>query len=333
LIEPVDSQELNRLLAEGDVRLRRSIEALKNSPRRPKDWEEITPAQLKSAIQHLRDEFKSQEWQITMRTECGCYLALHPELATQPTFKGGFTNLIPVERRAAWQQFYRRTFEPAIFKFWCDQLSENLVDSIIKTFDRILKIALTQQATLPLAPVEWTTMLAHGLLYSLERTLPSKIKAMCDEQKNRSDFAKDYFFAYCAWVYWRAPRFVHMKPSGNTSYDPNTAWEREDEDKTERLLHGLTERILDPARFKLKDLAGEAYVALASTAPERAPTENPPSHAQPTAHGTGETGFPNIDLRRSRSCLGKKGTCPIFLIRHSSQIAKENALRYALNMN
>jgi hypothetical protein len=42
-----------------------------------------------------------------------------------------------------------------------------------------------------------------------------------------------------------------MKPSGNTSYDPETAWNREDEDTTERLLHGLTERILDVPRFKV----------------------------------------------------------------------------------
>jgi len=137
LIEPVDSQELNRLLAEGDVRLRRSIEALKNSPRRPKDWEEITPAQLKSAIQHLRDEFKSQEWQITMRTECGCYLALHPELATQPTFKGGFTNLIPVERRAAWQQFTEEPLSPqssssgaiSFLRIWLTRSSRLLIAS------------------------------------------------------------------------------------------------------------------------------------------------------------------------------------------------------------
>jgi hypothetical protein len=125
LIEPADEQEVNRLLAEGDARLRSAREALKTNPRRPKEWEKITPDQLKPAIKHLREQFDAEESQITLRAESGCYLALHPDLATQPTFKGGLTNGIATERRATWQQFYKRVTEPVIFKFWCDQLAES----------------------------------------------------------------------------------------------------------------------------------------------------------------------------------------------------------------
>lgn len=304
-MEPADEQEFNRLLAEGNARHRPAREALKSNPRRPKDWEKITPDQLKPAINYLREQFNSEEFQITLRAEAGCYLALHADLATHPTFKGGLTNRIPAERRAAWQQFYARVTEPVIFKFWCDQLAESLVDASVKAFDRFLKIGLAQQAILPMEPVEWSKTLVLDLLYSLEFTLPKRIKDMCDEQRNRADFANEYFYAYCAWVYWRAPRFVHMKPSGNTSYDPETAWNREDEDTTERLLHGLTERILDVPRFKVDDLAGEAYVSLASTPP----AQQPP---QTTSRGQGQTArgergaFPSIELRVSKELPDKQ---------------------------
>lgn len=128
------------MLAEGDIRLRRSREVLKNSPDRPKDWEEITPPQLKPAIKHLRDDFKSNAFQMTHRAEAGCYLALHPDLAMQATFKGGFTNPIPPDRRAVWRQFYARETEPAIFRFWCDELANGFVEMISTSFAAFLKI-------------------------------------------------------------------------------------------------------------------------------------------------------------------------------------------------
>jgi hypothetical protein len=146
VIEPVDSQELNRLLAEGDVRLRHSRDILKKNPHRPKDWEEITPVQLQPAIKYLCDEFNSHESQITHRAESGCYLALHPDLAMLPTFKGGFINPIAVEKRALWQQYYAKITEPAKFKFWCDHLAQGLVETIAKSFDRFLSIGSRDSA-------------------------------------------------------------------------------------------------------------------------------------------------------------------------------------------
>jgi DNA-binding CsgD family transcriptional regulator len=129
---------------------------------------------------------------------------------------------------------------------------------------------------------------------------------MCDEQQSRTDFANEYFSAYCAWVYWRAPRFVHMNPAGNTPYDPNTAWDREDEDMTERLLHRLTVRVLDPARFALDDLAGEAYVSLATrpSAEQQAPART--STNQPTARAGDEAVFPSIEPKKFKELPKKR---------------------------
>jgi DNA-binding CsgD family transcriptional regulator len=288
-------EELKQLLEEGMVRLQRSREALKNNPDRPTPWEDITPAPLKFAIEHIRKEFGTKKWQLEMRAECGCYLALRPYLAIGPKFKGGLDNLIPLQKRAAWLSIYGNARESEIFKFWSDQFSEGLAELIIQPFSSLLRIGLTQKAMLDREPVQWAKTHVANFLDSLKWTLPSKIKAMCDEQKHRSDFETEHFLAYCSWVYWRAPRFIHMQPSGNAPYDPATAWEREDAEKTEKLLQGLTSRMLDVPRFKLDDLAGEAYVSLASTPIALSEIETKP----PLSPGNGSEGLSGLNLPAS----------------------------------
>ena len=257
--------EFESAVSEGMAALKKAHERLKNNPHKPPDWETITPETLKPAIEHVQKEFRTSEWKLKSRIECGCYFSLHPELATQPTFKGG-QNLIPVERRLIWQVHYQGMRESECFAYWTEQFSEILVQEIILPFNSLLKIGLAQQSRLELPPVKWAKTLGDSFLYSLEWTVPHLIKRMCDEQDNRLEINMETFDAYCGWVYWRAPRFVYMQPSGNLPYDPTTAWEREaSADRTEELLRGITSKMLDPARFKLDQLAGEAHVSLAST--------------------------------------------------------------------
>ena len=59
-----------------------------------------------------------------------------------------------------------------------------------------------------------------------------------------------------------------MRPSGNLPYDPSTAWNREEEEMTEKLLEGLSNRIIDSLRFDLERIAGNAHVQLAKTGAE-----------------------------------------------------------------
>jgi len=261
----MNDSEFESAVTEGMAALKKARERLKNNPHKPPDWETITPEKLKPAIEHVQKEFRTSEWKLRSRIECGCYFSLHPELATQPTFKGG-ENLIPFDRRLIWQVHYQGMRESECFAYWIEQFSEILEQEIILPFNSLLKIGLAQQGRLKLPPVKWAKTLGDCFLYSLEWTVPHLIKRMCDEQDNRLEINMETFDAYCAWVYWRAPRFVYMQPSGNLPYDPATAWKREPSaDRTEELLRGITSKMLDPARFKLDQLAGEAHVSLAST--------------------------------------------------------------------
>jgi len=248
-----------------------------------------------------------------MRAECGCYLGLRPHLATEPKFKGGFDNLIPLERRPAWVRLYAHASESQVFKFWSDQFAEGVAELIIEPFEALFKIALVQRSVLDREPVEWAKMQIANLIYELSRTLPFKLKEMCDAHQPRTDFSTENFGSYCAWMYWRAPRFIHMQPSGNTFYDPETAWEREDAEKTERLVLGLSSRMLDYPRFKLDSLAGESYVSLASTPP---PANEPATpkvtsgsiSALSNAAGAADLNLPPVEADQKRIPLTAKCT-------------------------
>jgi pyrimidine deaminase RibD-like protein len=56
-----------------------------------------------------------------------------------------------------------------------------------------------------------------------------------------------------------------MQPSGNLPYDPPTAWSREGDEMTEKLLLSLSNRFTQSLGFALEKIAGNAHVELAKT--------------------------------------------------------------------
>lgn len=264
IIADMVDQEFERIVQEGLAALKKSRERLKADRDKPPDWEEITPEPLQAAVKHISREFKTAAWQLSEQVECVCYLCLHPELTTSPTYKGR-PNLIQADLRETWHLQFEGMTESERFAHWTKQYGELLKRNTVVPLNAFLKIGLAQESRLPLPAVEWAKTLTRGLMFSLRWTVPHLIKGMCDEQENKVDLDNSFFDAWCGWVYWRAPRFVFMQPSGNAPYDAATAWLRaEDAEMTEQLLRGLTGKMLDPAWFNVDKLAGEAYVALAS---------------------------------------------------------------------
>jgi pyrimidine deaminase RibD-like protein len=72
---------------------------------------------------------------------------------------------------------------------------------------------------------------------------------------------EDFFL----WKDWRAPKLIHMQPSGNLPSDSSTAWDREDEGMTQKLLEGHSSRFFQFLGFDLEEIAGDAHVAIAKT--------------------------------------------------------------------
>lgn len=290
-------QEFERIVQEGMAALKKSRERLKADRDRPNDWEEITPVPLKPAVKHISREFETAAWQLAQQIECGCYISLHPELATLPRYKGG-ENLIRSDLRETWHLQFEGMNEAERFENWVEQYSDILEKRISAPFNAFLKIGLANESNLPMPPVEWAKMLTRGLLYSLKWTVPHLIKKMCDEQKQKLEINTENFDARCAWVYWRAPSFVYMHPSGNSPFDAATAWHRSDDAEfTEKLLRGLTGKMVEPAWFKLDRVAGEAYVSLASV-PDIEPGLR--MQDQPSAHSVVTTVGPNREIAQAQ---------------------------------
>jgi DNA-binding CsgD family transcriptional regulator len=261
---PVNDPEFLRIVKEGMAAQKKSRERLKSDRDKPPAWEEITPESLKPAIKHIGDEFRTAEWQLARQIECACYVSLHPEVATLTKIKG-LDNLIQTDLRETWHLQFEGMTESERFAHWIKQYGELLKRNAVVPFNSFLKIGLAQENQLQLPAVKWAKSLTRALLFSLRWTVPHLIKSMCDEQGNRLELDTSTFDAHCAWVYWRAPRFVYMQPSGNAPYDAAAAWLRaEDAEMTEQLLRGLTSKMLNPAWFKVDKLVGEAHVALAS---------------------------------------------------------------------
>jgi hypothetical protein len=274
-------QEFERLVQEGMAALKRSRERLKADRDKPPDWKETTPESLKQAVKHIRREFETAAWQLAQQVECGCYLSLHPELASLARYKGG-DNLIRSDLRSTWHLQFGGMNEAERVANWIKQYSEVLKKNVSAPFNDFLKISLANESNLSMPPVEWAKLLTRGLLYSLKWTVPHLIKAMCDEQEQKLEINMQNFDAHCAWVWWRAPSFLYMHPLGNAPYNRETAWHRADDAEfTEMLLRGLTGKMVEPAWFKVDRLAGEAYVWLASihTGPSKATQEQPSTTA------------------------------------------------------
>ena len=115
-------------------------------------------------------------------------------------------------------------------------------------------------------PAEWAKQHLLMLIHSKKHVVRMWIKAVCDKQEIKLAKTEEEFEESIYWKSWRAPKLIYMKPSGNLPYDSVIAWNREDQEMTQKLLEGLSDRFIQHLEFELDDLAGNAHVKLAQTA-------------------------------------------------------------------
>ena len=104
-------------------------------------------------------------------------------------------------------------------------------------------------------------MLIAGEKYSVK----DWIRSVCDKQDYTKAVTNDKDFDdFVHWADWRAPKLIYMRPAGpNCPFNPQTAWNREDEPVTNRLLESMSHTFILSLGFRLKDIAGRAEVELA----------------------------------------------------------------------
>jgi hypothetical protein len=281
-------------------------------------WEAITPDELKPAVEAVRHEFEHHAcWRPKQSTMKLCYAALHPPVTTGAA-QSDAEDLSPYRKFlvALLGQDIERFLlgadhpAPVIFKSYLDVLETALRVIVRKAFQEMFEVAEARRDLLHTHSVEWTKRQVEILIFAEKPGIRFWIKGVCDmvtllpeELTNDSILGGS----------WRAPRFIHMRPAGNTRYEEATAWAREELVKSEEILEGRAERLTEFLRIELDKIVRAAHIDYVKRAPS---TQVPPQRERarttsftPTVLPSGRAQSPEVWRslhERFRELLGEE---------------------------
>ncbi|MGC9970281.1 MAG: hypothetical protein ABSE56_06805 [Bryobacteraceae bacterium] len=240
-------------------------------PEKVEDWKAITPGTLVAPVEHVRKMFDEGVWKCAKVTEKLCFAELHPadKHTDLDPFRSAFATYRKIIGLAAAQQFdkdHELGTPAAIFHAFLQALSAGIRSELHRLFNDLLQIGIAHSVRLKEHPADWAKTHLSILLNGNKHVVKLWIKAVCDKQ----DFSKllktdQGIDEFIFWKDWRAPKLIYMQPSGNLRYDHSTAWSREEEEMTEKLLESLSSRFIQFLGFDLEKIAGNAHVELAKT--------------------------------------------------------------------
>jgi hypothetical protein len=269
-------------------------------------WERITPDELLPAVKHIRKSFDQSSWICSQLTEKPCYSALHPQVVDADAltqYNAKFTDYRTMLPRATQQELNELLAmgtPPAFFLAYLDAFCKGLEVEVRRLFNEVLQIGLANSEALKMHPVEWAKAHLGMLVAANSYPVVSWIKSVCDDRGTwkPTDTGNNSEDDSLCWKTWRAPKLVHMQPSGTTPYNPANAWTREDESETETLLEYLFKsRFAMSLQVALNTIGGDAYVGCAKRANTKQPTLD--------AHRVPQTPPPATELGGSRSSVAK----------------------------
>lgn len=236
-------------------------------------WEDFTPAALRPAIKHLQEQFDESDWKCSWITQVMCFGALHPgrlhplardenEFSQYRVALGKLLNIVGVSA-AEFPEGTRQGVPSAIFHAYAELYRNGLNLVVRDMFRDALQIAISNVGLVGNDPVGWAKTQVENRIRNGKHRFRTWIKNVSDVQPATMSFTDADVDEMIHWRSWRAPRFIHMHPSGNTPYDERTAWVREDEQRTAELLDGLSDRFTQFVSIELDRLAGNAHVQLA----------------------------------------------------------------------
>jgi len=233
-----------------------------------------TPENLRPAIKALATTLDTDVWKCGEATEYLAYAALHPSVTPMKTlteYEQPLSVLKQLVGRNAAHEFdsmLQKRTEPAIFRAYLNLFRRGVEFFTTQQFAELLKIAQANEAELEERPVEWAKFQATEMISGQRHKVESWVISVCDGRELGPVPAdREKFLDYCRRTDWRAPKLIHMQPSGNTPYDPMQAWSREDEAQTERLRDSLAKDFLLFVEIHLKKIGGAAEIKLAQEAP------------------------------------------------------------------
>src|SRR6185437_234525 len=229
------------------------------------DWEQITPEGLRPSVKALRKKFDHHAWQVRRSTEVFCYEALHPQGPSQlkpedaPKYQKYLVTFLGETGRRLFTS--EKSEPPTIFKKYLDayRAGVNIVVSVI--FHELLEIANQHAHVLPTHPIRWAKRHLQMLIRSERSDVKQWIKAVCDHQ--HPGYSPEDIDESLYWGQWRAPRFVHMQPAGNTSCDPTHSWIREDVERSQMILESQGAHFVALLDVALDRIVDETHIKFA----------------------------------------------------------------------
>ena len=227
-------------------------------------WQAITPEELQPATEAIRHKVEHHGfWQSRQSTMKLCYAALHP--APSASGQTEAENLAPYKQFlvALLGQRIESMFSgsdrlsPLIFKSYLDVLEAAMKVFVRVGFQELFEIAKARHDVLGMHPVEWAKRHVEILISAEKSRIRFWTKQVCDPLDYSKEVSDDDSFY---WGHWRAPRLIHMEPAGNTRFDKEGAWVREDLVKSEELLDARAELTTDFLRFDLEKSVRAAHV-------------------------------------------------------------------------
>lgn len=224
-------------------------------------WQAITPEELHPAVEAIRHKVEHYGfWQSTQSTMKLGFAALHSrmtgsDLARLAPYKRFLGTLLG--RQIENLLFGPDQPAPVIFKAYLEVLEACMKSVVRGGFQEMLEIAKARSDVLGMHPVEWTKRQLDILISAEKSGIRLWIKQVCDPQDYSNGASLDNSIF---WGNWRAPRFIHMKPAGNTLYDESSAWVREDLIRSEELLEARAELTTEFLSIDLDELARGAHI-------------------------------------------------------------------------
>ena len=224
-------------------------------------WKATTPEPLQAAVSHIRENFDRVLWDST-RSEYDCHKAITDQLGKLP--------------------------EPLVFQQYFNSLAKSLHILVENTFKLLYAIATSNEFD---KPVEWATsqvklMMQDTLLIEDEQVpceatrIRNWIVTACDGRDDQP--APENAAEFKAWLFhrhWQSPTWLHMKPLGNSRYDPDQAWNRDSVEYSQHVLAFHAQLMWLAIQDRLQRLAGAAYIKAAVTPSPRGKQAKPPESA------------------------------------------------------
>ena len=233
-----------------------------------RDWvKDNIPAELRPAVERVEFLFADAEYRFSLMTQGLCYASLHGVVGETDRLKHEKKHFLSLLRKAdsvAEKQFedrIRPDTHPAIINAFFEAQCSLLLMETRRLFDELLQIGYANTALLKVHPVEWAKRLADQNIDTTESSFEHWLIYACDG--GNSYITGDDPVRRIELNTWRAPKLIDMNPAGNAPYDSETAWDREDDEKTQLLLFKWGQSGVERLQWELFDIAGDAAVSLA----------------------------------------------------------------------